>query len=55
MSLLLFLLIFWLYFLPTVVAMRRKHINWRAIFLTNLLLGWTGFGWVVALIWAVKN
>ena len=41
-----------LYFIPAIVAMMRRHRNAGAIFLTNLLLGWTLFGWVVALIWS---
>lgn len=40
------------YFLPTFVASRRRHHNANAIFLLNLLLGWTGIGWIAALIWA---
>ncbi|MGJ3232847.1 MAG: superinfection immunity protein [Oceanicaulis sp.] len=41
------------YFLPTVIALARSHHNGFAIFLTNLLLGWTLIGWVIALIWSV--
>lgn len=41
-----------IYFLPTVVASNRRHQNLLAIFMTNLLLGWTFLGWVAALIWA---
>ncbi len=41
-----------LYFVPAIVAMTRRHRNASAIFLTNLLLGWTLLGWVVALIWS---
>ena len=40
------------HFLPTIIALARSHHNGFAIFLTNLLLGWTVVGWVVALIWA---
>jgi len=43
------------YFVPTWVAMSRKHKNIGAIFTLNLLLGLTFIGWVVALIWALKN
>lgn len=39
-------------FAPTVVAVLRGHQDTFAIFLTNLLLGWTFIGWIVALIWA---
>ena len=41
------------YFLPTVVAGVRGHKNTLAIFLLNLFLGWTLFGWLGALIWSV--
>lgn len=41
------------YFLPTVIALARGHHNGFAIFLTNLLLGWTMIGWLIALIWSV--
>jgi len=27
-------------------------VSWRAIFLLNLFMGWTVFGWIGALIWA---
>jgi hypothetical protein len=40
------------YFLPTLIALLRGHHNGFAIFLTNLLLGWTLIGWIVALIWS---
>ena len=40
------------YFLPTVVASNRKHHNTLAIFMLNLLLGWSGIFWVVAFVWA---
>ena len=41
-----------LYFLPGIIAFRRKHRNRVAILVTNIFLGLTGIGWVVALIWA---
>lgn len=53
----LFVLVFFgaLYFLPTIIAARKKKPNTTAIFLVNLLFGWTFLGWIVALIWAVSN
>jgi uncharacterized membrane protein YhaH (DUF805 family) len=42
-----------LYFVPTLVAFGRRHHNRAAIAVLNLLLGWTFFGWAVALVWAV--
>ncbi|WP_291842736.1 superinfection immunity protein [Maricaulis sp.] len=40
------------YFLPTLIGLLRGHDNTFAIFLTNLLLGWTFIGWIVAFIWS---
>lgn len=42
----------WLYFLPAITAWARKHQNMMAIFVLNLLLGWTLLGWAVAMVWA---
>ncbi len=44
-----------LYFIPAIVAIARKHHNAMAIFLTNLFLGWTFIGWIVALIWSFTS
>jgi hypothetical protein len=43
------------YFLPTIIANAKKHHNVTAIFVTNLFLGWTFIGWVVALVWSVSK
>jgi len=40
------------YFLPYIIASKRKHKNSTAIFVLNLFLGWTFLGWVVTLVWA---
>jgi hypothetical protein len=40
-----------LYFLPTFVGQSKR--NAGAIFILNLLLGWTLIGWVAALVWAM--
>jgi hypothetical protein len=53
LELLLVVLMFVLYFLPTLIAFLRKHKNKLAIFLLNFLLGWTVLGWVASLIWSV--
>ena len=53
LELLLVVLIFALYFLPTLIAFLRQHKNKLAIFLLNLLLGWTVLGWVISLVWSV--
>lgn len=41
-----------LYFLPAIVADRRKRHDLLTIALFNACLGWTGFGWLVAIYWA---
>ncbi|MCF7908163.1 MAG: superinfection immunity protein [Candidatus Omnitrophica bacterium] len=44
------------YFLPTVVARKRKHNNALAIFILNLFMVFTGgIAWIVALVWACTN
>jgi hypothetical protein len=44
-----------IYFVPSFVAARRRHRNEIAIFVLNLLLGWTLLGWVAALVWACTS
>ena len=44
-----------LYLIPTYCAASRGHNNTAPIFLTNLIFGWTGIGWIVALIWAFTD
>jgi len=43
---------FALYFLPTFIAAHRGHPT-GGIFLLNLLLGWTGIGWFVMVLYAL--
>ncbi len=43
------------YFIPNWIACARKHHNANAIFVTNLLLGWTALGWIAALIWSLTS
>lgn len=44
-----------LYFIPFMFAAKRQHKNTASIFLTNLIFGWTGVGWVLSLIWAFSS
>jgi len=49
---------FWplaIYFLPTLIAMVRNHYSVGAIFLLNLIFGWTVLGWIIALIWSATG
>jgi len=51
--LLILVLVILVYFIPTMVASGKK--NATAIFVLNLLLGWSLIGWVVALVWALTK
>ena len=42
-----------LYFLPTIIGHGKRDAT--GIFIVNLLLGWTGIGWFVALLWACAS
>jgi Superinfection immunity protein len=42
-----------LYFLPTIVGHSKRDAT--GIFLVNLLFGWTGIGWFIALLWACAS
>jgi hypothetical protein len=46
------ILLFVVYFFPSFIGWRRRHHNAGAIFVLNLLLGWTVLGWAAALVWA---
>ncbi|RQH02757.1 superinfection immunity protein [Paraburkholderia dinghuensis] len=43
-----------LYFLPALLADRRKRDDLLVIALFNAVLGWTGIGWMLALFWALQ-
>lgn len=43
------------YFYPMYEAHFRKQPNFDAIFMVNLLLGWTFIGWIVALVWSLRE
>lgn len=51
-GLIIFIILLVVYFMPVIVAMMRNHRQTLAIFMTTLLLGWTVFGWIFAIIWA---
>lgn len=50
-----FIFILTLYLFPWCVAKWRKHRNSAPIGLTNFFFGWTGIGWLIALIWAFSD
>jgi len=46
---------FFFYFLPSIVAFARNKRDTTSIVVLNLFLGWTAIGWVIALVWALKQ
>ncbi|NTU92372.1 MAG: superinfection immunity protein [Chlorobiaceae bacterium] len=51
----LMMILFWLLgFLPSIIAFLRKHHSSVAILALNILLGWTGLGWIIAFIWSLS-
>ncbi len=46
---------FLFYFLPAIVAFARSKRDAGAILVLNFFLGWTAVGWVIALVWALKE
>ena len=50
-----FVVLLFIYFIPTIIAGFRKHRNAGAIFVLNILLGWTFLGWVAALVWSFTS
>jgi hypothetical protein len=44
-----------IYFLPAFIARKRNNPNATAIFVLNLLLGWSLIGWLIALVWAFSG
>jgi hypothetical protein len=51
MSFILFMVL--MYWLPTIIAIVRQVPSVLAIAMVNFLTGWTGVGWLAALIWAL--
>ena len=43
------------YFIPVIVAYVRKHNNTLAITIMTVFLGWTFFGWLATLLWALNS
>ncbi len=54
-GLLVLVICFIFYFLPTVTAAARHTRNGGIVLLLNLFLGWTIIGWMLAMGWALKD
>ena len=51
----LLLVLYVVYFVPTIVALARNCAKKAGIIVLNVFLGWTLIGWVLALVWAVSD
>ncbi len=49
------LLLLIIYFAPSIIALIRGHLSAAAIFVLNLVFGWTLIGWIIALIWSLTG
>jgi len=43
------------YFVPTIVAIVRHARNVLGIVLLNIFGGWTLVGWIIALVWSIRD
>lgn len=44
-----------IYFLPSLASSAARHPSFQAVFILNLLFGWTIVGWVVAILWTLRR
>ena len=44
-----------IYFLPSILAIRKWRYNSAAIIALNIFFGWTLVGWIVSLVWALTS
>ena len=44
-----------IYFIPVIIAYIRRHNNILAITILTIFLGWTFFGWLAAVLWALNS
>ena len=53
MSITTLIVILTIYLLPAILAFARGHRNKHALAKFNIFGGWTIFGWITALVWAL--
>ena len=44
-----------IYFLPTIIAIYRQHLNWVPLAIIQTLLGWTVIAWCICLAWSFSG
>jgi len=43
------------YLVPSLVAFHRFHENKFGVLLVNFLTGWTVIGWIVCMVWSLRD
>ncbi|GIU67807.1 superinfection immunity protein [Candidatus Phycosocius spiralis] len=43
---------FVIYFVPSFIAIVRRHFYLKQMFVLNVVIGWSTIGWVALLVWA---
>jgi len=51
-TVILLMLVLFLYLLPTLIAYGREHLHRQDIAVINILIGWTLIGWIIVFLWA---
>ena len=51
--LILFAVIIAVGFVPAIIAFARNHAQKWIVLALNVILGWTGVGWIAVLVWAI--
>jgi hypothetical protein len=49
------IVVIYIYFLPSVFAVKFNHSKYSSIFIINLFLGWALIPWVLTLAWAFSE
>jgi len=44
-----------IHFLPSYIAYSKNHPSKVLILVLNILMGWTGIGWLVLMFWSMKD
>ena len=54
-TVLMLIAVVFIYMLPTLIAFGREHRRRMDVTVVNILFGWTLIGWLLAIVWALRN
>ena len=49
------LILITLYFIPSIIAIKKKHKDLSKILMINIFLGWTIVGWIISLVVVINK